>query len=470
MIELFIEEDQYRRIALKESGQLIECIYEEREAKVQTGDLFLGVIKKKVKGLQSIFVDIGAHKNAFLYVHDVKTWQDYKEGQSILVEVLKEEEGTKGAKVTEKISLGGKYVVLFPGRGFGYSKKMTKEKFLTEKGNFTPLDGYRVLFREASLSAEKEEILDEIALLEETFQLVFKKAETGLGPKKLHGQGSNVERILRDYFSKIQMIYVSHEKIRDQLQLEFGLPSLIHGEGRSLFDFYGIEEELISLLKRRVPLKDGGNLVLEETEAMVVVDVNSAKHKGHKADESLALSVNLQAVKELARQLRLRNLSGIVVIDFIDLKKSSEKEILEKAVQETFAKDPLFGKSYPLTELNLLQLTRKKKGPSIYHYLEEPCHCGTLKGKRLHFDYLMKLLKNELLKKVDQVELLDYHIVIHEAYQGRLREQPEAFLRNIGAEDKRIYLEFSKIPMDFMVEPLVFKNQIEELEKHLITF
>ena len=469
MIELFIEEDHYRRIAIKDNGILSECYFEDKNQEVRSGDLFLGIIRKKVKSLHSVFIDIGLKKNAFLYVTNNIMFEDYKEGQSILVEVIKEEEGSKGTKVTDKISLGGRFVVFFLGKGIGYSKRLEREKFLDKQGNQTPKEGFRILYRSAAMDANKNELQKEIEELHSAFLDILKKAETGIGPKRLYGESSILDRILRDRFSEINMIYVDTQSTAEHLKTEYGLPSLVHGPGRSLFDFYGIEQELLKLRHRKVHLKDGGNLVIETTEAMVVIDINSAKFTGMKNKEDMALSMNLSAVEEIARQIRLRNLSGIIVIDFIDMSSDKNRSKLQTAMQNQLQEDPLFSRCYPLTELNLMQMTRKKKGYPVYHFLEEECEYCNHKGKRLSYEYLKKLLKNELMKKVDNIEILDYLIVIGTPYENRVRQNISGFLNEIDAEGKRIYLEFSETGDDFKIEPLVFKNQIQEKEQYLIS-
>ncbi len=365
MIELFIEESNDRRIAIKEDGLLQDFYIEEKNKEARSGDLFLGIIKKKVKALNAVFIDLGLNKNGFLYLSKETNWENYKEGQSILVEILKEEEGSKGAKVTDKISMGGKYVVLFPGKGISFSRRIKKEKFLEIHGDQKPIDGFRLLFREAGIEASSDEILLEKNELVEKFQLVLLKAETGQGPKKLYGDSSILDRILRDRFASLHMIYVDSEQVEDFLKKEYGLPSLRHKGESSLFDFYGINHELYRLNKKQVPLKEGGNLIIEETEALVVVDVNSAQYTKSKDKNQTALHINLMAGKEAARQIRLRNLSGIIIIDFIDMENDVDRIKLQEKITGFFQDDPLFSKAYALTELNLMQVTRKKKGHAL---------------------------------------------------------------------------------------------------------
>ena len=465
MIELFIEEDEYRRIAIKENGILNECYFEDRNDAVKSGDLILGIIKKKVKALNSVFIDIGLNKNAFLYVLDKNVFDDYKEGQSIFVEVIKEEEGSKGAKVTDKVSLGGKFVVLFPGKGISFSKKLNKEAFLEKHGNVFPIRGYKTLYREAAMDANQEEVAEEVRKLKEEFDEILKKADTGMGPRRLFGEFSILDRIIRDRFNELQMVYSDSEETMAYLKSEYNLPSLVHRGGRSLFDFYGIEDELLKLRKEKVQLKDGGNLIIEKTEAMIVIDINSAKYTGKDNKEETALHMNLNAVTEIVRQLRLRNLSGIIMIDFIDMKIEANRQTLISRMNDELAKDTLFSKCYPLTDLNLMQITRKKKGYPLSHYIEEECGFCHGRGQTLRYEYLIKLIRNELGRKVENVEIVDYYLEINSIYKDRVMQDVSTFLKDIGAVDKKIYLEFTGIYEPFKLDPLVFKNQIVEKEK-----
>ena len=468
MIELFIEEDEYRRIAIKDNGVLSECYFEDKNDAVKSGDLILGIIKKKVKALNSVFIDIGLKKNAFLYVQDKTIFSDYKEGQSLLVEVIKEEEGSKGTKVTDKISLGGKYVVIFPGKGISFSKKLDREAFLEKQGSVFAIKGYKVLYREAAMEGPNEEVSREVLKLTAEFDEILKKAETGKGPRRLYGEFSILDRIVRDRFNELDMVYSESLETMNYLKEEYNLPSMLHRGERSLFDFYGIEEELLKLRREKVNLKEGGNLVIEETEAMIVIDINSAKFSGKESKEETALAMNLSAVPEIGRQLRLRNLSGIIMIDFIDMKNLAYRETVMKRMEEELAKDSLFSKCYPLTELNLMQITRKNKGYPLRHYIEEECGFCHGRGQTLRYEYLLKLIRNEFGRKIDNVEILDYYLELNTIYEERIMKDVGRFYVEAGATGKRLYLEFTGTSDPFKLEPLVFKNQIQEKEKFLL--
>lgn len=466
MIELFIEENQGRKIALRENGRLQELYIEEENKEARSGDLFLGIIKKKVKALNAVFIDLGLPKNGFLYLPKEAPFDDYKEGQSILVEILKEEEGSKGAKVTDKISLGGKYVVLFPGKGLQFSRKIKKEDFLEKHGNQMPVEGFRILYREASLEASTLEVTAERDKLMTEFNDVLRRAETGQGPKKLYGDGSILDRIVRDRFKTVQIIYVDSESLKQYLKEEYGLSSMMFQGETSLFDFYGLDHELYELNRKIVPLKDGGNLVIEETEAMVVIDINSAKFTKGKNKNETALQVNMAAGEEIARQIKLRNLGGIIIIDFIDMDRPKDQVRLYEHVMRHFEKDSLFSKAYPLNELNLMQLTRKRKGHALSYYLLE--ECGTCKGQGsiLAYSTLKNEIRNEFLKKKSHVEINSYHLRISAIYKERITTELERFLDDVQASDKEIYLEFdSNLDSLFTLSPLVFKSQIEEVER-----
>lgn len=466
MIELYIEEKEERKIALRDGGRLQELYIEEKNKDAIAGDLFLGVIKKKVKALNAVFIDLGLSKNGFLYLSKEASFEDYKEGQSILVEILKEEEGSKGAKVTDKISIGGKYVVLFPGNGIRFSKKIEKEVFLEKHGNQKPVEGFRILFREGALEASTEEVINERDKLVSTFTQVLRKSDTGQGPKKLYGDTSILDRIIRDEFNTLQMIYVDSQSLKEYLKSEYHLPSLLFQGETSLFDFYGLDHEIMAINQKRVPLKNGGNLVIEETEAMVVIDVNSAKYTKMKNKNDMALQVNLAAGEEIARQIKLRNLSGIIMIDFIDMKKPKDQMKLYDSIHHFLKTDPLFSKAYPLTELNLMQITRKKKGHSLSYYILEDCSTCYGTGKVVAFSYIKNEIRNEFLKKKSHVEINAYHLVISDVYQDRITNEVVEFLTDVQAIEKEIYLEFrSDLECCFELSPLVFKSQIEEVER-----
>lgn len=467
MRELFIEEGQPRRIGVRKDGQLEGLWMEENRGELLPGDLFLGIVRKKVPALSAVFVDIGAKKDGFLHVADRSRLMDYQEGQSLLVELLKLEEARKGPKLTERISMGGRFVVLFPGKGLQFSKKLHAERFIEAMGGLTPRPGYRILFREASEAATKAEIYQEVEEIARNFDDVLRKAESGIGPRRLYSSGSLLERVLKDYHGKLDMIHVDADSLKVQLKEEHGLPALLHRDIRGLFDFHGLEGEIQRLGAKRVQLPSGGNLVIEETEALVVIDVNSARHKGSTDKEALALSTNQEALREALRQIRLRNLSGILILDLIDMQVPKNRQRMYDIVKEEAVKDSQIARWYPLTELNLLQITRKKRGEPLSKWLQTSCGgCGG-SGKVPAFPYVVQLLRNELARKGSGVDIEDFALRLHPRYGAAVDADPAGFLKDIEAEGKRIYLRYEE-GAPYQVEALVFGSQIRTWMPHLL--
>lgn len=468
MKEIIIEENELRRIAIKEDGILTECHIETKEEKILPGNLILGVIKNTVFNMSSVFIDIGDTKNAYLYVEDKKVLGDYKAGQGILVEVLKERAGSKGAKVTDRISIAGKYVILYLGSGFSYSRKIDPRAFVEQHGNLKPVKGYRILFREASMEADLKEIYREVDELKAEFDKALMKAETGIGPRKLYGDESLLDRIIRDNFKDLKLVYTDSKRIQDHLKQEYGLPALLHQDEQNIFDFYGVEKELLKLRHDRVSLPGGGNIVIERTEAMYVVDVNSAKRSGPKANEETVLEINMQAAREAARQIRLRNMAGIILIDFIDMESQEHNDALLHFMEKEMAKDSLKNTVYPVTELGLMQVARRSKGYPISKYLFEDCRTCHGQGQVLSFDYIRRLIRNEIRREARAVSVADFHIELNQRYEERVLGNKLEFLRDIDALDKRIYVTYSQTNEPFIIEPLIFSNQIREKEIYLL--
>lgn len=467
MKEIFIEDSWTRRIAVKEDGILTECHFEEKDKGILPGNLILGVVKNTVASLSSVFIDIGDGKNGYMFVQDKARLKDFREGQGILVEVLKEKSGGKGAKVTDKVSIAGKYVVLSIGKGITYSQKIDPEALLEKHGNLKPVEGYRTLYREASLEASREDILEETREIKEAFDEVLMKAENGIGPRKIYGDESVLGRVIRDNFTDLNLVYVDSEETRDHLKREFSLPSLLHRDQQGLFDFYGIEKEIIKLLNPKVTLAGGGNLVIESTEAMHVIDVNSAKKQGKGSREDSSLELNLAAAEEAVRQIRLRNLFGIIAVDFVDMKDDESRLQLLQKVTDELKKDHNKATAYPLTELGIMQIARRGRGLSVRSHISEKCPCCA-GGGLLSLEYTLWLIRNELKRELKSAEVRDFHVGLPERFRSRVEADLNGFIKAIDSGDRRIYLTFYDTHENFLLEPLIFGTQIREKEKYLI--
>jgi ribonuclease G len=424
------------RVALLEGGQVVE-FYIEREGDASfVGNIYKGRVIKVLKGMQACFIDIGLDKAAFLYVDDIKggikelypflegdeetefiSKLDFKDasieelvqqGQEILVQVAKDPIGTKGARVTSRITLPGRYVVLMPGmEHIGVSRKIEdeeKRKKLKELATKIKPTGFGLIMRTVSEDATEEEIQRDIDFLLLLWDNIQKKKDKVHAPSLIHSEFDLVLRSLRDFMNQsVDRLIIDNynEWIRLKEFAKIYFPriadkiELFEGD-EPIFDAFGVEVDLDRSLERKVWLKSGGYIVIDQTEAMTVIDVNTGKFVGKENLEDTILRTNLEAVKEIAYQIRLRNLGGIILIDFIDMEKDENKQKVINAMVEAMKKDRAKTTIYNITDLGIVQMTRKRTRESLEHILCDSCpYCegkGRIKSaKTVAYEVLRKL-------------------------------------------------------------------------------
>lgn len=473
MREIFIEKNEsLRRVAIKENGKLLECRIEEETNEPCVGEIYRGVIKNIVPAIRSAFVDIGYEKNAYMYLDDDINGH-VKKGQEVLVEVVKEELNSKGAKIFPFVNIPGRYVVLCnKDSDIRFSQKIKNEEFKDhvrkELQGLIPIGAkIRTQGENVSLELVKQEMLD----LYKEYEEVEREFKFSMKPKKIYGDSSIVSKILRDCVNNNTSIicvdnkedYDTVEKYMNRKEDMNAKLQLYEGH-RNLFDYYGMEREILALRNPNVHLKCGGSLVIEHTEAMYVIDVNSGKNTKASNMENTAFTTNSEAASEIARQIRLRNLGGIIIIDFIDMIKDDHKEKVIEILEDGFKGDKNKTVIYNPTELNLVQIARKRSGKTIYEYIEEPCKVCNGHGKKLKLSYITLLIHNEILKKDAESVVKDIYVEINSLYKEAIEEDLFGFLKEIEALDKNIYLNFVKEVEYFKVEPLIFHSQIENLK------
>lgn len=477
MREIFIEKDNsLRRIAIKEGEKLIECCIEEDTNEPLPGEIYKGIVKNIVPAIKCAFVDIGHSKNAYMYLSEDKD-MSIKKGQEVLVEVVKEVIGTKGAKVVPIINLPGRYAVISnKNKDVSFSKKIENQDFkakaVEELDGIIPLGiKIRTQGQYVPLPVIKAEVEELYSIYEE----IDKGFKFALRPKRLYGENSLVYKILRDFVTDdTESIVVNSEKdykiidsyIDDKEDIKAKLK--FYDGHRTLLDFYGVEKDILALRHPKVALPCGGSLIIESTEAMYVIDVNSGKNTKATTMEKTAFLTNSEAATEIARQIRLRNLSGIVVVDFIDMTEENHKKKVLKLLEEGFKGDKNKTVIYSPTELNLVQIARRRRGKTIYEYMEESCKECHGHGKKLKLDYITLLIRNDILKKDGDNSVKDMYIEINSIYKKAIEEDIVYFLKDIEALDKNIYLNFTEKVEYFKVEPLIFMNQVENVKKYRI--
>ncbi|MFQ5797417.1 MAG: ribonuclease E/G [Bacteroidota bacterium] len=310
-------------------------------------------------------------------------------GQDVLVQVTKEPVGKKGVRVTSEISLPGRFLVLLPSNGkVGVSKKITnfreKRRLRRVVGNLLP-SGFGAIIRTVAEGKQEELIQQDLQDLINTWQEIEKSVKNEKAPALLYKDLNTTSRVIRDLFGdQVERVTVDSKKLFKETRayVKYVQPNLLDKvdlyKGKEpIFDVYGIEKELATAFSRKVWLKSGGYIFIEQTEAMVVIDVNSGRYAAKKEQELNSLRTNLEAAREVVRQLRLRDIGGLIIVDFIDLEDDRNKKKVHDELRKEFRKDRAKATVLPMTEFGLVQITRQRIRRSVMHSLTEPCPtCG----------------------------------------------------------------------------------------------
>ena len=413
---------QETRVALLEDRVLAELYIERAKDRGIMGNIYKGKVVKVLPGMQAAFVDIGLEKAAFLYVTDVYGgMEEYEEmgflglevptyfnpssqiedllseGQEILVQVSKEPLGTKGTRITSHITLPGRYLVFMPMVDHvGVSRRIKDEKErrrLREIALSIKLPNGGFIVRTASEGADQEEIRNDMEFLIHLWNNIQKKRETLTAPCLIHSDLTMVLRVIRDIFSpQVNRIIIDFKEEYENIIsfINTYMPKqkydiTLYEKNQPIFDAYGIEMEIDKILGRKVWLKSGGYIVIDMSEALVAIDVNTGRYVGKRNLADTILKTNLEAAKEIAYQLRLRNIGGIIIIDFIDMEREGDREKVYQALEEAIKKDRQKTNIFKISELGLVEMTRKRTRENISRILGEPCpYCegaGLVKSK-----------------------------------------------------------------------------------------
>ncbi len=383
-------------VALLEDGVLKEFYVEDRDTVRITGDIYKGRVVNVLPGLASAFVDIGKKKNGFLAASDMlenrtalersgrlPTRLNVKEGDYVLVQAVKEPTETKGPRLSANLSIPGRYIVYMPTVDFiGVSNKITDEADrrrlfdLLEKSR--PHSNCGFIARTAAKDASKSEITEEIKYFAAMYERLLDKFEATDGVERLSTDGDLIFRTVRDMFnSSVDEIVCSNKLIADRL-VKYLTNNLASSVKLTVTDDdvlkkYGLLAEVEKLLHPKVELDCGGSLVIDHTEALTVIDVNSGKFIGDSDREQTVYEINCAAAREIARQIRLRNIGGMIVIDFIDMADPLHNEEVVETLRLETMRDRTRTRVLPMTELGLVQMTRKKVGSEIRTILLKPC-------------------------------------------------------------------------------------------------
>ena len=394
--EMLISHDAHEtRVAVVEDRRLVE-LYIERPKRSVVGNVYLGKVRDVLPGMQAAFVDIGLEKNAFLYVDEVVTPEDVtgapsrdiqtllKPGQQLMVQVLKDPMGTKGAHVTTEVTLPGRFLVLMPLSPFiGLSRKLEDAERERLEGIIAPLvpEGVGVIVRTAAAGCSEADLTGDLEFLMRLWRRVQSQAREGLAPEVVYTEMDVALRLVRDAFGDdFRRLVIDDKRIFEKVTsfLRKTAPKLVkriqlHKERHSLFDTYGLQADIDGAVVREVPLPSGGHITIDRTEALTAIDVNTGSYVGRKSLEDTVLRTNLEAAVEAVRQLRLRDIGGIIVIDFIDMEDPGNRQLVVQRLAECLDRDRTKTRISDMSRLGLVEITRKNVTDGLYGVLTEPC-------------------------------------------------------------------------------------------------
>ncbi|SPD72142.1 Ribonuclease G [uncultured Desulfobacterium sp.] len=490
--ELIINARSYEtRVALVENGTVIEFYCERIAESELLGNIYRGKVIRVLPGMQAAFIDIGIERTAFLYVSDVrKDILDFdqimlndeesddipdflesesaqrgraesphyhieellREGQHLMVQVSKEPIGDKGARLTSHISIPGRFLVLMPTVDhIGVSRRIEdrekKERLKDMVREIRPA-GCGFIIRTASEDVSENALKSEMDFLLKVWSGIQEKMESRSNPGLLHRDLRISLRAVRDLFTKEveRLIIDSREEYHRIIEfVDSFAPQLrnsieYYNDPEPIFEAFGIENIISKALENKIPLKSGGHIVIERTEALTVIDVNTGRFVGKKNLEETLLQTNLEAAREIAKQLRFRNIGGIIVIDFISMDERSNGEKVYLALKDTLARDRTRTNILPMSELGLIEMTRKRTRPSLNRLMTEPCfYCegkGNLKSRTAICHEIFRELEREDVISDKEVNVL---VAVNPLIARTLREEEQQSLKTLEKRlNKRI--------------------------------
>ena len=467
------------RVALVENGVLQEVHIERTLRRGIVGNIYKGKVVRVLPGMQAAFVDIGLERAAFIHASEISHGDEaaadtisalVHEGQSLVVQVTKDPIGTKGARLTTHLSVPSRYLVYMPGTPHvGISLKIEDEEERErlkqivagclqaaqqeEKGGF--------ILRTAAESARAEDIAQDVHYLQRLWQQVSEQAARASAPSVIYEDLPLAVRTLRDLDNtRIEKVRIDSRETFQKIEqfvhelMPAAFSKLEHYPGeRPIFDLYGVEDEIQKALDRRVMLKSGGHLVIDQTEAMTTIDVNTGAFVGHRNLEETIFKTNLEAATAIARQLRLRNLGGIIIIDFIDMEDAEHQRqvlrTLEKQLERDHAKTNIIG----ITELGLVQMTRKRTRESLEQVLCEPCPSCQGRGIQKTPESICYEIFREILREARAYQADEYMVLASQSVIDRLLDEESG-----NVADLELFIER---PIKFQVETMYTQEQYD---------
>ena len=395
-----------QKTAVLEEDKLVELFIEDNTLDKKVSNIYRGIVKKVLPGIDACFVDIGFEKMAYL---QMKKDSSIKAGQEILVQVNKEEIGTKGAKLSLEISIAGRYLVYIPSNDrVTISNKITeeKERFRLKKiAKSINTENLGLIIRTEAAGCSKEELEKDIKELKQQYENILKEYKLGMGPKLLYKSldvsskyvkdnvNDSVDKIITNDIKK----YEELKNILKYINVDY-INKLVLEENKDVFDLYKVNNQIQKALNKKVWLKSGGYLIIEKTEALTVIDVNTGKFTGSLKLDETVYKTNLEAASEIARQLKLRDIGGIIIVDFIDMHKQKNKDELIKILKQELQKDKRKSEVLGMTRLGLVEIARRREKESIDRYYVSECYECEGKGNTYSINHIIDEIEKEIIR------------------------------------------------------------------------
>jgi ribonuclease G len=499
---------QETRVAVVENGVLQEVYVERSRRRGLVGNIFKGRVSRVLPGMQAAFIDIGLSRTGFLHVSDLdSTFEELesgdrnanasgvviesilREGQEILVQVLKDPIGTKGARLTTRISIPSRYLVFVPGqstvgvsqriedetererlRGIIQSRSAAEPKVAAGGANVLPLApmspvaaGTRggFIVRTVAEGVAADDIHRDMEFLQRLWDSISERGRDSAPQTLVYDDLPLAMRAIRDFVrDEIEKVRIdsreTFQKVVEfarQFTPEFVSRIEYYPGERPILDLYGVEDEIQKALNRKVQLKSGGHLVFDQTEAMTTIDVNTGTFVGHRNQEETIFKTNLEAAQAIARQLRLRNLGGIIIVDFIDMQETEHARQVLRALEKHVERDHAKVTISELTSLGLLQLTRKRARESLEHTLCEPCPTCAGRGTIKTRESICYEIFREILREVRQFDTGKPLVVASQGIVDMLLDDESSSVAELEG--------FIHRPITLQVEPLYHQEQYD---------
>lgn len=473
---------QESRVAVVENGVLQELIIERSRKRGLVGNIYKGNVCRVLPGMEAAFVEIGLDRAAFLHASDIYQPRQENgdkvetlpinsvlhEGQHVLVQVVKDPLGTKGARLTAQITIPSLYLVLMPGGNgtIGVSTRIEDEeersrlrKQVTSLRDPELQHGY--ILRTVAEGVSDEDLLNDIQYLNRQWEKILEREKSSKAGSCIYADLPLVKRVLRDMVGvEIERISIdSRETYRDVNEFaEAMVPEMAdrlvsyNGE-RPIFDLHGVEDEIEKALQRKVVLKSGGHLVFDQTESMTTIDVNTGGFVGHRTLEETIYKTNLEAAQSIVRQLRLRNLGGIIIIDFIDMNDPEHRRQVLRALGKALEKDHAKSQICDVSPLGLVEMTRKRTRESLEHVLCEACPTCTGRGYLKTAETVCYELFREILRESRQYDARELLVLASQDVVDLLLDEESSSLAELQ--------DFIGIPIKYQVESEYMQEQFD---------